>query len=1170
MTLSQIVKIDNRFEKSVNLLLDLNSKAKIEGYIPTRSSVNILLSYLKEVISFSGNRATILVGPYGKGKSHLLLVLLALLSKSNSPELDNLISRIIAVDEGSREVFNKITADDRPMLPVIVNATNVSLDHAMVRALNIALTSAGIHDMVSDDLFTEALKAIQNWKDNFPNTYNSFIDAAKKYTDDIVSGLEKYDYSSFQAFQELYPSLTSGATFNPDIDSEVISIYRSVNRKLREKYGYKGIYIVFDEFSKYIEGHEENGFSSDMKILQDICDLANASHEEQLHITCVAHKSIRAYGSAIPKSVLNAFEGVEGRLKEVFFTVSSKNNYELIADAITKKDSFDGWAAESSQYKEITDSSLGLSNFWALFTEADFRSIVAKGCFPLTPVAAMLLLALSEKIAQNERTIFTFITSKERTGLERIVSRAKDDRYVGVEKIYDYFQPLFSEGIETDIYHEWLKADYAISKTENVTAQAIIKALATVNMVNMGEELPANENLLRLSLGIQEEEFNEALKSLVDGDLIVKRRRNGAEVYEFKNNFGADLEKQISDCIKTRFKKPDYCSELDHINRTKYVAPKKHNQTFSMTRYFNLKFLTAQQFVKLNDRHYLKFDHTPDGVIILLLPGEFSQEALLQHLHNIQDPCVVMLMPRDGFMFEDHVKRLLAVIYLRSDPKFIDDNKVVFRELVNMEYDLVDEINEMIRECYFRSHTVYTADGAVTVDANGLNRIISNICDRTYTRTPVINHELINRSNLSAPIQKAESTIINRMLKGENLALEYGEGTSADATVCRATLLVNDDNSGKKDIYDVISTFIIGSTNNKQNFSVLINTLTSAPFGMRKGPIGLFIADQLLKLRGMPIISTSSKELPLNSETISNIVRKPEDYFLYVEKESVQKEKYVSDLEDLFRAFEIYCNTTDYRNKLGKVACLMQSWYRSLPQTSTTFTEPDSSNDNITEISRFRSLLSGLHLNPHDVIFVKIPEIMGTNDYSEIIRKISLIKESVEKHLDFLKEKVITAIREEFGFQAGSNLAKSLNDWYADLSDIGKNSILSTKASAVRKYCSEVSTNDEYEISSRLGKTITGTYIEDWKTGMENNEFRTELHSVISEIIEKSASPMQAIPISEGTSEKKYYMPVTNNLSTSGHFFKNALDDLLDEYGTKVTNEEKVSILMDIIKNMVN
>lgn len=69
MKLVDLVKIDHRFEKSVNLLLDLNDRSKLRLYIPTRSSIRLLIEYLREVDSFSGNRANILVGPYGKEKA---------------------------------------------------------------------------------------------------------------------------------------------------------------------------------------------------------------------------------------------------------------------------------------------------------------------------------------------------------------------------------------------------------------------------------------------------------------------------------------------------------------------------------------------------------------------------------------------------------------------------------------------------------------------------------------------------------------------------------------------------------------------------------------------------------------------------------------------------------------------------------------------------------------------------------------------------------------------------------------------------------------------------------------------------------------------------------------------------------------------------------------------
>ena len=75
-----LIHINRNFQKAVNLQLDIGDHGRIEHYIPTRSSMLILRRYLKAVTGEAKEHATVLIGPYGKGKSHLLLVLMYLLN----------------------------------------------------------------------------------------------------------------------------------------------------------------------------------------------------------------------------------------------------------------------------------------------------------------------------------------------------------------------------------------------------------------------------------------------------------------------------------------------------------------------------------------------------------------------------------------------------------------------------------------------------------------------------------------------------------------------------------------------------------------------------------------------------------------------------------------------------------------------------------------------------------------------------------------------------------------------------------------------------------------------------------------------------------------------------------------------------------------------------------
>ena len=80
MRLQEVIRMDEKFQHSINLKLDQMRREPIENYIPTQASMKILCEYLEELTGKKKEASTMLIGPYGKGKSHLLLVLMYLLN----------------------------------------------------------------------------------------------------------------------------------------------------------------------------------------------------------------------------------------------------------------------------------------------------------------------------------------------------------------------------------------------------------------------------------------------------------------------------------------------------------------------------------------------------------------------------------------------------------------------------------------------------------------------------------------------------------------------------------------------------------------------------------------------------------------------------------------------------------------------------------------------------------------------------------------------------------------------------------------------------------------------------------------------------------------------------------------------------------------------------------
>ena len=99
MNYSDFISINKNFQASINLELDLGNEKKIEEYIPTTDICDVIKKYIKTALGESKDYSTTLVGPYGKGKSFLLLVLTFLLGKNKDTKTwGRLVNKIKKVD----------------------------------------------------------------------------------------------------------------------------------------------------------------------------------------------------------------------------------------------------------------------------------------------------------------------------------------------------------------------------------------------------------------------------------------------------------------------------------------------------------------------------------------------------------------------------------------------------------------------------------------------------------------------------------------------------------------------------------------------------------------------------------------------------------------------------------------------------------------------------------------------------------------------------------------------------------------------------------------------------------------------------------------------------------------------------------------------------------------
>ena len=1028
-SLNDIISFNNNFKTAINLYLSLNKPDKVLSYIPTKSSVKFLGEYAEAIIK-NKEQATLLVGPYGKGKSHLLLVLLAVLSMErtdkNSEIIKKLINKIKDVDEIGYLVadnLKKIWKKEK-FLPILITDTTGDLNQAFLLGLNEALKRDGLTELIPDTYYSIAQDKLFDWKINYKDTFEEFEMKIAEHGMNIQqfqSNLKRFSKETMNIFKKIYPEVTAGSDFNPMTVSEVLPLYKSTCEKLKEEYGYSGIYIVFDEFSKFIESQDGIATGANMKLVQDICELATDSHGAQLFFTMVAHKSIKEYGKYLSQDIINSFTGIEGRIIEKYFITSSKNNYELIKNAIIKSSGFLNKIPNSDKYfgSGVCDKYYQLPAFRSNFDRTEFEKTILKGCYPLNPMGAYILLNISEKVAQNERTLFTFVSNDEPHSMARYVAEHKesDDWVIGVDLIYDYFSTLFKKEVSNEYIHNlWLSAEYALERCITEDQKKIIKALAVILIVNKEDELPATDKTLNLCVAV--DDGPQAINELVQLEFIYQKSSTGN--YMFKTKAGSELKKEIKRQRSLKGDNVNYAKALIDVTGKYYVIPRKYNTIFSMTRYFTNQFMDINDFLDINSSDILLSDCSGDGKVITLYSfSKLEQEKVKNHLIDLNDSRIVIICPKKSLRLKKQLKDYEIIQELRNNQSFTANNKILKKEMPLLIEDITDEINTYLSEIYeedSNTKVLYNDNGEIKIIKVGNEETaVNKCCETLFTKTPEINNELVNREVIgTTQTKKARINIINAILSNNDTE-EYYTGTSQEATIYRALFTVTGikDNNIKHNVQCVlkeINNFIESCSDKKVSMSILVSRLKSKPYGMRMGVIPFYLAYVMENRREDIVVYFADKEIPVDADIIVNMCENSDDYSVYVSREDLQKEKYICELNRLFFVEE---NRNLSANRIKNIFICMQRWFRALPQVSRNLVDIDKyieSENIITSMKFIKKSMQQMEFNPFESLFVEFPKKFGTQSLEDTFCVLDDCKTYYDDYFDWIQARIISEI----------------------------------------------------------------------------------------------------------------------------------------------------------------
>lgn len=1203
--MNKFISVIEGFQYSVNIGYDLASDEKIRNFHPTNRAIELIEDVMLSTAPLSTDRARLIVGAYGKGKSHLMLVLLSLLHRKEESLFTALLNKMKDTNRALYDYVLEYLHSDKKLLPVIIQGNSMNLNQAFLGAMRKALEAEDLAPIMPDTYFKAAIQIINTWRMDYPQTYNQFVESIKEPVTGFMDELEDYNQDYFERFTELYPKLTSGSEFNPITGLDVVELYENVIQKIKPK-GYSGIVVVYDEFSKFLEGSIEKTSAMEIKLLQDFAEKCNRSRDNQLHILLISHKHISNYVDQLPKQKTDAWRAVSERFKTVEMQNQSSQVYEVISHVI-KHDSkvFEQFAIENSvRFDTIYSWAKGIPTFAELTDNELYRLVQA--CYPLHPITTFLLPRISEKVAQNERTIFTFLSASQHNTLRAFLNNAQGEfTLLTPDYVFDYFEPLFrQEGYQSEIYKIWRMVAATLEKIpeSNLLERQIVKTIALIYILGMFEKLPPRPEILieiykdvapDISLVVA------ALNDLQDKRyLYLMKSKQYLRLMESTN---VDISGLISDTVAKRGTVFNVLSTLNQLVHDGWLYPTGYNDDHEITRYFDFEFIALQTIKSVKDWDKKLSDRTSDGVVfaVLLSPAEDVQTAI-DTVRAIKHERVIFVVPRRLRDIEGSLRKLDAIedlLVQRADDILLCDELTVYRN--DLQEVARSYIDIYIRPELRMSSYYYKGQEKIIFRKSQITQLLSAICSNVYFLTPLINNEVINKDTPTTVVINSRQKVLNGLLMNE-LKPELGlEGYGQDVSIMRSTLkntgiLINNGNGDcpslrvdglepniQHTIDSIKSFFLETSIVGKRSFKELYDILTRPEhhIGLKKGVIPIFVAVVLHTMKNHVVIVRGGREMELNAKLLDSINDNPEEYDTFLEDWNEQKEAYIKGLETIFahciRESEKNYNSFDY------IVRAMQRWFLQLPKyakEADRVYQSDGRHINISNsIKQFRNGLKGSEINAREFLFTRLPNIFGCHELNDELLKyiddaINTLNGAKRCLIEVLTHEVIQLFSKHQSSKA--TFRSVMMDWYEGLSSRIKNHIFASGEERILTLIRDM-TNDHSRFIESLARNLTGLRIDDWEDDtiesfssalkqfkdsvqqqnkaedLKENELSGGLYR-ISLVDEKGKEVIRTFD-KTGYSEraKLFYNEVTNNI---------------EEYGEAVSKQELRQVLLDIIE----
>lgn len=817
MKINGLIYIHPNGLRSIQVENDLGNETIAQSYTLTSQSRACLARILQHLKDPSYGRSWTLTGPFGSGKSFFSLYLMNLVC-ANQPAHQQSFDQLMESDPVfAEQIISLLNFPDSPgLFPVPITGFRGPFQECLQHG------------------FTRALSQLGNSQDIIELRANLSSWSSQTDSRAIVQWLD---------------SLRSKITAPP--------------------FNYNGILLVLDEMGKPLEYTASHVEDVDVYLLQEIAEYANRSADHPVVFIGILHQAFERYAAMLDQTTQREWAKVQGRFEDIPFQEPPTQQIRLLVNSLqyTQPERI---KQEVPFLSRMVSESIAAGWCPPLMKEEEFQQLCERA-YPFHPSTLVALPYIFKRLAQNERSIFAFLTSFEPFGFQEFLHTSSTPTFLRLPDLFNYITANFQGRLYTSNRARALTETLERLSTITNLSPLEIDVLKTIGLLNwLGEVSPvqASERLLSSALvseKISYASIRQALASLKKRSAIVFRKHNRS--YAIWQGSDVDLDERLEEASRRLSGTFSLAEAVQRYLPPRPLIARRHSFQTGTLRFFEVRYIDISVLAQTT----LTPKPGASGLILLCLasnPSEiqeflrWAKQPEFQH----EDGVLVGITKRTARLSE-LLFDLRCYRWIEENTPELRDDKVAQKEL----FTRINSLETMIQTELDQSvslHRLTAANGCiwmykgqplVVAEKEQISQILSQICDQRFSSSPIIWNELINRRTLSSQSAAARRNLIEAMLTRSHLPQMGIEGYPPERSMYESLLKRGglhrqmedgqwaltepspEDPLNLKPTWEAISRFIFVSPPEIRPVEELYTQLKSPPFGITEGVLPLLL-----------------------------------------------------------------------------------------------------------------------------------------------------------------------------------------------------------------------------------------------------------------------------------------------------------------------------------------